>query len=55
MHREATILRREQGGGLSYMEGALEEEDEVRERASGEVEDAISGGGSCVGLGTVWE
>lgn len=48
MHREATILRREHGGGLSYLEGA-DVEDEVRERKGGEVEEAMLGGGSWSG------
>lgn len=48
LHREATILRREHGGGLSYMEGA-EVEDEVREREDGEVEEAMLGGGNWIG------
>ncbi len=43
MHREATILRREHGGGLSNMEGA-EAEDEVREREGGEVEEVMLSG-----------
>ncbi len=54
MHREATILRREHGGGLSYMEGA-KVEDEVREREGGEVEEAMLGGRSWVGLVLLWK
>lgn len=48
MHREATILRREHGGGLSNMEVA-EVEDEVREREGGEVEEVMLSGRRWVG------
>lgn len=43
MQREATILRREHGGGLSYVEDAEVEDvdDEVRDRPRWEVEEAI--------------